>query len=51
MGEQIKRFRKLFYKLPIMQGRIISLSNENMPLTRDVFLQGIDDYLSWLDIF
>jgi len=48
MAEQIKRFRKLFSKLPIMPGRIISLSSESMPLTRDVSVQGIDDYLAWL---
>lgn len=48
MGEQIKRFRKLFSKLPIMPGKIISLSSENMPLTKDVSLQEMNEYFSWL---
>ena len=51
MGKQISRFKKLFSKLPVVQGRIISLSEENTPLSRDVYLQSLDNYLSWLKVF
>ncbi|MDP3732852.1 MAG: ATP-binding protein [Candidatus Omnitrophota bacterium] len=51
MAEPIKRFIKLFSKLPIMPGRIISLNNESMPLARGVSLESMDDYFSWLSTF
>jgi len=38
-------------KSSIMPGRIISLSNQSMPLTRDVSIQSLDDYFSWLNSY
>lgn len=48
MGEPIKRFKELFSRLPIMPGRIVSLSEENITLDHDLSVQTIDDYLRWL---
>ncbi|MBE0433520.1 ATP-binding protein [candidate division WOR-3 bacterium] len=48
MGEPILRFKRLFPKLSIMPGRIVSLCSENIPLTRDIAVQTMDDYLHWL---
>ncbi len=48
MGESIRRFRNLFSQLPVAPGRIISLCEENIPLSRDFSVQRFDDYLSWL---
>lgn len=51
MAGSIKRFKELFYQLPVMQGKIVSFSNESFPLTRDVYCQSVSDYLSWLKKF
>jgi predicted AAA+ superfamily ATPase len=48
MGKSIKRFRKLFSRAKIMPGRIISMSDKNIPLARDLSVQSIDDYLKWM---
>lgn len=48
MGKSIKRFRKLFSRVKIMPGRIISMSDKNIPLARDLSVQSIDDYLKWI---
>ena len=48
MGKSIKRFRKLFSRVKIMHGRIISMSDKNIPLARDLSVQSIDDYLKWM---
>lgn len=48
MGKSIKRFRKLFSRVKIMPGRIISMSDKNIPLARDLSVQSIDDYLKWM---
>jgi len=48
MGKAIKRFRELFSRLKIMPARIISMSDKNIPLTRDLSVQPIDDYLEWV---
>lgn len=48
MGKPIKRFRKLFERLRIMPARIISMSDNNIPLARDLSVQTIDDYLDWI---
>jgi hypothetical protein len=48
MTRPIERFKGLFSKLNIAEGRIISLSEEEMRLSRDVFAQSMNDYLKWL---
>ena len=40
--------RKLFSQLKVMPGRIISMNNKNTPLTRNLSVQTIDDYLKWI---
>ncbi len=50
MGEQIRRFKRLFHELQIMPGRIISLCGENIPLSPDVSVQKVDDYLDWVKL-
>jgi predicted AAA+ superfamily ATPase len=48
MGNGIVRFRRLFSKLSIMPGRIISLADDSARLSKDVSVQKLDDFLSWL---
>ena len=48
MGKSIKRFKQLFSRLKIMPGRIVSLSEKNIPLNKDLYVQTIDDYLGWV---
>ncbi|MEW5766474.1 MAG: ATP-binding protein [bacterium] len=50
MKRPIERFKRLFSKLKIAQGRIISLSDEEWtPLSKDVVGQNIDEYLKELN--
>ncbi len=48
MAGPIERAKRLFSKLNITGARIISLSEEDMPLSRDVSVQGMKSYLDWL---
>jgi len=48
MARAIERFKRIFSKLNIGEGRIISLSEEEMRLSRDVFAQSMNEYLKWL---
>jgi predicted AAA+ superfamily ATPase len=48
MASPIQRFKKLFGKLEIAEGRIVSLSEEEMKISRDVSVQTLDNYIKWL---
>jgi predicted AAA+ superfamily ATPase len=48
MAEPIERFKKIFSKLDVRKGKIISLSEEEMLLSKDVSLQGLHSLLSEL---
>ena len=48
MASNLQRFRKFLPQLDIQEGRIVSLSPASRPLTRDVVIQELDDYLHWL---
>ncbi|MBI4178924.1 ATP-binding protein [bacterium] len=48
MGASILRFRGVFSKLDIMPGRLVSLSDENGILRKNVSLQSMDHYLAWV---
>ncbi|MEW6102227.1 MAG: ATP-binding protein [bacterium] len=49
MADPIKRFKDLFSKLKIKEGRIVSLCEEDFPLSKDVFSQDIKGYIMWLE--
>ncbi len=51
MANNIKRYKKQFPKLKISDGRILSLSSENITLSKDIWVQNLDDYFSWLEKF
>lgn len=51
MAAPIERFRKVFSRLKIGPGRIISLGEDVMPLTENVSVQNMDAYLKSLDGF
>ena len=48
MASPIQRFKELFGKLQIAEGRIVSLSEKEMKVTRDVSVQVFDNYMNWL---
>ncbi len=48
MAHSIERFKKIFTKLDIQKGMIVSLSKENIQLTKDVHLVSFDNYLNGL---
>lgn len=48
MSAPIEKFKRLFSMLKIAEGRIISLSAEDIPLTKDVYVQDMKGYLDWL---
>ena len=48
MASGIERFMSLFPKLDIQKGRLLTLSEENMAVTRNVSTEKFDDYISWL---
>jgi predicted AAA+ superfamily ATPase len=45
MGSNISRFKELFSKLKIHDGRILSLTEKSTPLSRDISAVTLDDYL------
>jgi hypothetical protein len=47
----IERFKRMFSKLNIGKGSIISLSDEEFSLSRDVSAQSMNGYLRWLQEF
>lgn len=51
MATPIERVRRLFSKLNIAGGKIISLSDKDIPLSKDVFVQSMNNYLYWLREF
>ena len=51
MTKPIERFKKIFSKLKISDGKIISLSNHEVLLTEGVSAVNIDSYLECLKIF
>lgn len=48
MTAPIERAKRLFSRLNIGEGRIISLIEEKFPLSKDVFAQSMNGYLKWL---
>lgn len=48
MASGIQRFMDLFPKLDIHKGRLLTLSEDNMAVTRNVSVEKFDDYISWL---
>lgn len=48
MGSNISRFKELFSKLKIQDGRILSLTEKSTPLSRDISAVTLDDYLKQL---
>jgi predicted AAA+ superfamily ATPase len=51
MTTPIEGFKRLFSKLNIAEGRIISLSEQEFPLSKEVLSQSINGYLKWLKEF
>ena len=45
MGSNIFRFKELFSKLKIHNGRVLSLTEKSTPLSRDISAVTLDDYL------
>jgi predicted AAA+ superfamily ATPase len=45
LAKPLERFKKIFGKLNMDKGRIISLSKEEGPLTKEVDLVSLDNYL------
>jgi len=48
MTASLERFKRLFSKLQIAEGRIISLSEQEFPLSKEVFSQSMNGYLKSL---
>ena len=48
MTAPIERLKRVFSKLNIAKGRIISLSEDNISLSKDVSAQSMSEYLRWL---
>lgn len=48
MAKPIERFKRIFKGLKIQRGRIISLNQQNMPLSKEVYLESLGNYLEWL---
>lgn len=48
MIKPIERFKKIFNRLNIQTGKIISLSQENVSLSKSIYLESFDKYLEWL---
>lgn len=51
MAASLKRFKRIFPKLKIGAGKIISLSEKDMPLTREISVISMDSYLKHLGNF
>ncbi|MCX5855141.1 MAG: ATP-binding protein [Deltaproteobacteria bacterium] len=45
MGSNIARFKKLFSRFTIREGRIVSLTDQTIPLSSDITAITLDDYL------
>ncbi|MFH1900950.1 MAG: ATP-binding protein [Candidatus Omnitrophota bacterium] len=50
MASPIERFKKIFANLKLAPGKIVSLSEENIPLTKNVSVTNVDSYLESLDV-
>ncbi len=48
MGEPIRRFRELLPKLPIQEGRILCLSEEDIPLQKGLKVHALKNFWNWL---
>ncbi len=48
MISNIERFRTIFSRLKIEQGRLLCLSDEQIPLTRKDSVEPLETYLDWL---
>jgi len=48
MANPITRFKKIFSKLNIKRGTILTLAKENYSLTNTVGVSSLDNFLSWL---
>lgn len=51
MARPIERFKKIFSKLKIADGKIITLNDRDMPLTKQVSIINVDSYLEHLNDF
>lgn len=49
MTAHMQRFKKIFSKLEIGEGKIICLSDRQLPLTEDITAIGVRAYLKWLE--
>jgi uncharacterized protein YdcH (DUF465 family) len=45
MGSNITRFKELFSKLKVNDGRVLSLTEKSIPLSRDISAVTLNDYL------
>ena len=48
MAESIRRFRLVFPKLPVREGRILCVAEERAILTKELSVQPLDEYWAWL---
>lgn len=48
MADSIRRFRAVFPKLPVREGRLLCLAEQPMVLSKDLRVQPLDDYWAWL---
>lgn len=48
MADSIRRFRAVFPKLPVREGRLLCLAEEPTVLSKDLRVQPLDDYWEWL---
>lgn len=48
MAKSLSRFKRIFSRLKVMPAKILSLSNEEVILQKDISVQSLDNYLSWL---
>jgi len=51
MGAPLERFRKAFPRLKIGEGKIISLCEQDLPLTKNISVLSLDSYLKYLADF
>ena len=48
MADSIRRFRTVFPKLPIKEGRLLCLAEERAVLSKDLSIEPLDEYWAWL---
>lgn len=48
MADPIHRFKALFPKLPVGEGRILCLAENDLQLTREAKVQPLSSYWSWM---